>query len=163
MNSYKHLTFVAFAIFVGLGVLLVEPPVFAQAPHITSGVNYLKATQNPNGNWGGTPTTLNGVFPTTAAALEALQTLEATPSPSQTQAIAFLTAQTAEVTPFLAARIPSPLPARLATPPPTSPPFWAARMPTAAGAQPQGLRAMCWIVPWRFWPCTLLMSHIPQS
>jgi hypothetical protein len=41
-----------------LGVALVELPAFAQSPQITSGVNYLKASQNPNGRWGGTPVLL---------------------------------------------------------------------------------------------------------
>ncbi len=79
--------------------------VASQASAITSGIDYLKTTQNPDGSWGGAPTSINGIFPTTAAALKSLRALEPSTSTNQTNAIQFLTTQPIEEHPFLAARI----------------------------------------------------------
>lgn len=79
--------------------------VFSQSGQINSGINYLKSLQNADGSWGGTATSLNDIIPTTAAVLEMMRGLEATTSPNQTNAIQFLTSQTIEEHPFLAARI----------------------------------------------------------
>src|SRR5687767_7891195 len=75
----------------------------SQTTTLTNGVNYLKSIQNTAGSWGGTTTSLNGIFPTTAAALQALRASETSTSTNQTNAIQCLTAQTVEESPFLAA------------------------------------------------------------
>ncbi len=85
--------------------LLFQPSALTQVQAINSGLNYLKSTQNTDGSWGATPTSLNDVFPTTAAALESLRTIEPSGSSNQVNASTFLLAQSVVETPFLAARV----------------------------------------------------------
>lgn len=105
MNSHKH--FVAFTtgILIVAAILIGQRVTFSQSAIIANGVNYLKTTQTADGSWGGAATSLNGIIPTTAAALEALRTLESMTSTNQTNAIQFLTSQSIEESPFLAARV----------------------------------------------------------
>lgn len=105
MISNKRAAIAALAILIVLSILIVQRTAFSQSAQIASGVNYLKFTQNADGSWGGTGTSLNSVLPTTAAALETLRALEPTTSANQTTAIQFLTSQTIEEAPLLAARI----------------------------------------------------------
>lgn len=107
MYSYRDLGTIAIVIFTFtlLSVAVGERTAFAQSSRITDGIDYLQTTQNPDGTWGGTVTSLNGIFPTTAAAMETLKTVETTTSINQTNAISFLTAETVEIAPFLAERI----------------------------------------------------------
>ena len=72
---------------------------------ITDSLIYLQTTQNTDGSWGGTTTSLNGILPTTGTALRALQIAEPMSSTYQLDAIQFLTGQSLEVTPFIAERI----------------------------------------------------------
>ncbi len=97
--------FVALVAFVLLSLHFIGQGARGQSPQITSGINYLKSTQNADGSWGNTQTSLSGVFPTTAAALEAFRAVEPTTSTNQTNAGQFLFAQTVSETPFLAARV----------------------------------------------------------
>jgi len=105
MNFHRYSVIAGLAFLVGVSILFGQRTVFSQSAQITSGVNYLKSTQNADGSWGGTPTSLNAVFPTTTTALEALRELETSPSANQTNAIQFLSSQTVDVNPFLSARI----------------------------------------------------------
>ena len=104
-GKHKPLHVFALTLFVALSILFYEGVAYAQSPQVTSGVNYLKTTQNADGSWGGTQTSLNGVFPTTIVALDALRALEPSASANQASAIAYLSAQELEVTPFIAARV----------------------------------------------------------
>ncbi len=101
----KHFINITLAILLILSILFGWQAVQSQPSQITTGLNYLKSRQNPDGSWGGTATSLNGVFPTTATTLEALRAVEGSTSTNQTSAIQFLSAQTVDVNPFLAARI----------------------------------------------------------
>ncbi|MCM3869899.1 MAG: putative Ig domain-containing protein [Pyrinomonadaceae bacterium] len=105
MNLHNHFAVTPAIILVTLLTLFVERVAFGQSPQITNGVNYLKTTQNADGSWGGTPTSISGIFPTTIVALDALRAIESGASTNQTNAIAYLTAQELEVTPFIAARV----------------------------------------------------------
>ena len=105
LTSCRHLAFIAVIALLGLSFLGGRRSVLSQTQQISSGVNYLKSSQNANGSWGGSPTSLNAVFPTTAAVLEALRALEATGSSNQTSAAQFLSSQTIEESPFLSERI----------------------------------------------------------
>src|SRR5687768_6166696 len=98
MNSHRHLIIVAGAILILLSPVVIREA-YSQSTQITNGGNYLKTTQNADGSWGATPTSINGVFPTTIVALDALRTIEPSASPNQASAIAYLTAQELEVTP----------------------------------------------------------------
>ncbi len=106
MSSHSHFAVVAISLSLAFSVLpLSALKVWSQGTHIADGINYLRATQNADGGWGGTATSLNGIFPTTTAALEALRAVEPTTSTNQTNAIAFLSAQSVLETPFVAARV----------------------------------------------------------
>src|SRR2546422_11467893 len=88
-----------------ISFLVTHRTLLSQSSPLANGVSYLKSTQNADGSWGGTSTSLNHSLPTTAAALEALRALETSASTNQTNAIQFLSAQAVDVNPFLAARI----------------------------------------------------------
>ncbi|MFQ5814371.1 MAG: prenyltransferase/squalene oxidase repeat-containing protein, partial [Anaerolineae bacterium] len=80
---------------------LTASPASAQQAAIDSGLGYLRSTQNADGSWGGTPTSLNTVLQTTATAARTLQLLGLT-EPSLTTALGFLTAQTPDTVDGLA-------------------------------------------------------------
>ena len=65
---------------------------YGQQTNIDSGLTYLQSTQNPDGSWGGTVTSLNTVFQTTSTTARTLQLLGVTDT-SLTNAINFLSAQ----------------------------------------------------------------------
>lgn len=65
----------------------------AQQASIDSGFAYLRSTQNPDGSWGGTATSLNTVLQTTATTARTLPLLGVTDT-SLTHALSFLSAQT---------------------------------------------------------------------
>lgn len=48
---------------------------FAQTPEITNGLFYLASTENPDGSWGGTSTSINTDFSSTAECVEVLRIL----------------------------------------------------------------------------------------
>ena len=102
--NYRFLTAILYmlAVFV---LSTLSQVTYSQSPEITNGLTYLQSTQNTDGSWGGTTTSLNGEFPTTAVVVQALKQLESTPSTNQLNGIQFLKDQSIEVTPFLAARI----------------------------------------------------------
>ncbi len=77
----------------------------AQSSTVENADTYLTATQNADGSWGHTATSLNGDFPTTAAVAIALRTAEGADPTVLDKAIAYLTAQPVDVTPYLAARV----------------------------------------------------------
>lgn len=60
---------------------------------IANGVAYLRSSQNPDGSWGGTPTSLTTIFQTTATTARTFQLLGLTDT-SLTTALNFLSAQT---------------------------------------------------------------------
>src|SRR2546421_12026830 len=101
--SCRRAAIIAVAIFPVL--LLGSLSIKSQSSQIASGLTYLKSTQSTDGSWGGSSTSLNHIFPTTSAALEALRALESSTSANQTSAIQFLNSQTVDVNPFLAGRI----------------------------------------------------------
>jgi hypothetical protein len=105
MDSFRSFAIVGLVTFVALLILFINTITFSQSSPIIRGVDYLKSTQNADGSWGDTATSLNGIFPTTAATLEALRTVEPNVSTNQTNATQFLASQSAEENPFLAARI----------------------------------------------------------
>src|SRR5687768_7473295 len=96
MTKYKGFTILAILLVAGFIFLANDKVALSQPSQITGGLNYLKSRQSGDGSWGGSVTSLNGVFPTTAAALEALRALETNTSTNQTNAIQFLTSQTVE-------------------------------------------------------------------
>src|SRR5439155_25000607 len=105
MKSHRSFTVAGIVLLVAASILFVQRSVFCQTTRTANGLNYLKSTQNADGSWRSTSTSLNDVFPTTAEALGALRTVEATTSSNQTNAIQFLSSQTVDANPFLAARI----------------------------------------------------------
>lgn len=106
MRAQRYLFIVAISSLLAISINpLGARTAFFQSAHVSGGINYLKSSQNTDGSWGDTLTSLNDAFPTSTTALEALRAVETTASTNQTNAIQFLTAQTIEVTPFLTARI----------------------------------------------------------
>ncbi len=105
MYSNGRITLVSIAVLVSISILLAGHEIFSRSLPTSSGLSYLRVTQNSDGSWGGTAISLNDGLPTTAAALETLRALEATTSANQTSAIQFLASQAVEVTPFHAQRI----------------------------------------------------------
>ncbi|MBI3358204.1 MAG: hypothetical protein HY037_01235, partial [Nitrospirae bacterium] len=67
--------------------------IYAQQPSIDNGLSYLRTTQNPDGSWGGTSTSLNTILQTTATAGRTFQILGVTDA-TLTNALNFLSAQT---------------------------------------------------------------------
>jgi subtilase family serine protease/prenyltransferase beta subunit len=55
---------------------LVLSSVFAQNPEITNGLSYIASTQNPDGSWGGTDTSINTDFYSTGVIINTLKILE---------------------------------------------------------------------------------------
>src|SRR5215831_12515796 len=72
---------------------------------LSQALQYLKSTQKADGSWGGSTTSLNGVFPTTATALQALVGAENSTSSNQLNAIQYLGSQNIDETPLTAQRI----------------------------------------------------------
>jgi hypothetical protein len=105
MNSNTRFRAVTIIALAALALLIAHRTVSGQLSQVADGLNYLKTTQNADGSWGGTAASLNSNLPTTAAALEALKTLEPTTSTNQTSAIQFLASQAVEENPFLSARV----------------------------------------------------------
>src|SRR6266550_4527561 len=104
MKSHKHFAVIVVAT-LAISTVAVRGLAFSQSVKTDNGISYLISTQNADGSWGGTATSLHGVFPTTTAALEALRAIEAITSTNQTNAVAFLSLQNVSETPFLAARV----------------------------------------------------------
>ncbi|MGH9902846.1 MAG: hypothetical protein ACRD68_13645, partial [Pyrinomonadaceae bacterium] len=105
MKADKHIAPTVLSVCVIFSLLLYRHVAGAQSVRVADGLNYLRTAQNADGSWGGTPSSLNGVFPTTAAALEALRAVEPAPSTNQTGAVQYLGSQTAAETSSLAARV----------------------------------------------------------
>src|SRR6267142_449334 len=91
MKTARHFATLIISVLFASSILFLNQRTFSQAAQIVSGISYLKSAQNADGSWGGTATSLNGIFPTTAAALEALRASEQATSTNQTNAIQFLT------------------------------------------------------------------------
>ncbi len=85
-----------FIVVVGLVLLLMSTvPVYAQTANqsnIDAGITYLRSTQNPDGSWGGTATSLNTTFQTTATTARTFQLLEISDA-TLNNALNFLSAQ----------------------------------------------------------------------
>ena len=62
---------------------------FAQTPEIVNGLNYLYATQNPDGSWDAAESSADGV-PATVATIGALQELDETLSQNYIDAVLWL-------------------------------------------------------------------------
>ena len=77
----------------GFLIALHNAVAYAQQAPIDNGLSYLRTTQNADGSWGGTETSLNTVLQTTATTARTLQLLGTTDT-SLTNSISFLTAQT---------------------------------------------------------------------
>ena len=76
----------------------------AQTPAITNGLNYLAATQTPDGSWGNDASNAE-VLPATTAAIETLQVLNQTGIPQYPTALSWLQSQNLETTDYLSERI----------------------------------------------------------
>lgn len=78
--------------------------VFAQSPQVISGLNYLTATQSPDGSWG---TTLSGVdiLPSTCSVLETFQLLNQTSTQNYSSALIWFESQPLDITEYLSDRI----------------------------------------------------------
>ena len=88
------------------GLLCLLPALsWAQGQQTSLGLNYLTQTQNADGSWGGTATSITEVFPSTSTAVDALKLIETTPSNNRTNAIGYLSAQALDVTDYLSRRI----------------------------------------------------------
>jgi len=72
---------------------------------VSLGLSYLAQSQNADGSWGGTASSIDDIFPSTSSAVDALRLIEATPSTNRTNAIGYLSAQTLDVTDYLSRRI----------------------------------------------------------
>jgi len=95
------LSFVLITIFI---TLLFVPPLLAQTPEITNGLNYLTSTQSPDGSWGN-ETSSTGTVPSTVAVIETLQELSETGSSNYSDATTWLSNQALETTDNLSQRI----------------------------------------------------------
>ena len=78
---------------------------FSQEVAIEDGLVSLYSTQNPNGSWGAGENAINGVFPSTTTAVDALKLLESVPSSNQTNALQYLLNEELNVTDYLSRRI----------------------------------------------------------
>ena len=78
---------------------------WAQSTPVSLGLSYLGQSQNADGSWGGTASSIDDVFPSTSTAVDALKLLETTPSTNRTNALGYLSAQTLDVTDYLSRRI----------------------------------------------------------
>ena len=78
---------------------------YSQGVAIEDGLASLYATQNPDGSWGGPENAINGVFPSTTTAVDALKLLETPPSNNQTSAIQYLVNGELNVTDYFSRRI----------------------------------------------------------
>lgn len=76
---------------------------FAQTPEITNGLNYLFATQNPDGSWNGTFE--RGPFSATVNVIETLAILGQGNTAAYSNAVSWLQSQTLETTEELSDRI----------------------------------------------------------
>ncbi len=105
MKTYQYTLIAAMLAAFFIWNLPARNPALGQSTQVSSGINYLKSTQNADGSWGGTPASLNGVFPVTAAAFGTLRALEPTASTNQANATQFLASQSVAENPFHSARI----------------------------------------------------------
>lgn len=87
-----------------LNLILLSTTVFAQSPQITSGLNYLTSTQNPDGSWGDDLSTTE-ILPATVSVIETLQVLNQTSTSSYSKAVSWLHTQGLETTDDLSERI----------------------------------------------------------
>lgn len=78
---------------------------FSQEVVVENGLSNLYSTQNLDGSWGGTEDSINGVFPSTTTAVEALKLFEPVPSSNRSAAIQFLLNEELNVTDYLSRRI----------------------------------------------------------
>lgn len=99
-----RLRYLKYFLVVGL-LSLLPAQLWAQSAQTSLGLNYLAQSQNPNGSWGGTATSITDVFPSTSTAVDALKLIKTTPSTNRTNAIGYLSAQTLNVTDYLSRRI----------------------------------------------------------
>jgi hypothetical protein len=88
------------------GLLSLFPAsLWAQSTQELLGLSYLAQSQNSDGSWGGTASSIDDVFPSTSTAVDALKLIEITPSANRTNAIGYLSAQSIDVTDYLSRRI----------------------------------------------------------
>ena len=85
MNKANFTVIVGLALIYSMSVTQVN----AQQVAIDSGVAYLRSTQNPDGSWGGTATSLNTVLQSTATTARTLQLLGVSDT-TLTDALGFL-------------------------------------------------------------------------
>lgn len=85
-------------------LLFFSAPTSAQSPQITNGMNYLLATQNPDGSWGGDASSVD-ILPATVSVIETLQVLNQTGTQNYSNAVLWLQNQTLETTDYLSERI----------------------------------------------------------
>ncbi len=90
MTKRLNYKFVLAFCFVAFGLMVSH--VQAQQANIDAGVAYLRATQNPDGSWGGTETSLNTVLQTTATTARTFQLLGISDT-TLSNALTFLSSQ----------------------------------------------------------------------
>jgi Calx-beta domain-containing protein/putative Ig domain-containing protein/squalene-hopene cyclase-like protein/putative metal-binding protein/VCBS repeat protein/thrombospondin type 3 repeat protein/uncharacterized protein DUF4214/prenyltransferase/squalene oxidase-like repeat protein len=105
MRVIKHTILIVAGVCMTCLPVLHERIASAEMARLDDALNYLRTAQRADGSWGATPASLNGVFVTTAVALDALRAVEPSGSTNQVNASAFLSAQSVVETPFLAARV----------------------------------------------------------
>jgi hypothetical protein len=85
--------------------VLTSTPAHPGVSLVDRAIGYLESTQDTDGSWGGSPTSLDGRIPTTAEALRALRGSEISSSIHQARAIGFLAAQNLEAHSYAAVRM----------------------------------------------------------
>jgi len=78
---------------------------YGQTTEITNGLNYLSSTQNPDGSWGGTTTSINTDFYSTAVCVETLKILNKTTTQTYINGIQWLSDYPADNTGYIAWKI----------------------------------------------------------
>ena len=83
---------------------LLPTPLWAQSAQELLGISYLTQSQNTDGSWGGSPSAIDDVTPTTATAVDALRVLSAQPA-NRANGIQYLATQPLSVSDYLSRRI----------------------------------------------------------
>ncbi|MCL5024422.1 MAG: discoidin domain-containing protein [Nitrospirae bacterium] len=94
----------AVLLFLFLFQFILISSAFAQTPAITDGLNYLSASQNPDGSWGNDASGTE-ILPSTVSTIETLQLLNQTGTPSYNTALSWLQLQALDTTDYLSERI----------------------------------------------------------
>lgn len=100
----KKLSYLS-VLFIIIVMQLILSSASAQTSEITNGLNYLKTAQNSDGSWGGTDTSINTTFYSTALTIETFKILKETNIQAYTNGVQWLSNYTVDNTGYIAWRI----------------------------------------------------------